>query len=375
MSYRKILACVLLGVGCFNPETPPAGENESSSGSESTASGTLDTSASVTMGPATSTSPTTTTDSNDTTDSADTTDTSETTGPESCGGGAGLCVTVPDDWTGPVAVASAAPGVTPDCAGLEATVTANASLDAPAPICACDCSPAEGASCADALLAAYGADAACASDTVFTQVIDTDGGDPCNFIPGGVNTGEPPLVGAGYWTVTTTSAGGTCLPEPTTDIPAASYLASVSGCAAPELDMACDSGGSCFEAPDDSFAAGLCVWRAGAHDCPEGDFVVRSVHNRGDLVDERSCSECTCGDASGSCPTTEAQLFEGYYCNDASIAITSACTEACVGVGCETYAVSATVSIGAAEASCPPTGGELTGELVEQDPVTFCCTA
>lgn len=375
MSYRsKILACLLLGVGCFNPETPPAGGTDASSGSESGGSDTLDSTASVTMGPATSTSPTTT-DTNDTTDSADTTDTSETTGPESCGGGAGLCVTVPAEWTGPVAVASAAPGVTPDCAGLEATVTASANLDAPAPSCVCECNPAEGASCANALLAAYGGDAACAAETVFTQVIDTGAGDPCNFMPGGEYTGDPPVMGASYWTITTSSTGGVCSPAPTYDIPAASYTASVSGCAAPELDMACDSGGSCFEAPGDSFAAGLCVWRSGTHECPAGDFAVRSVHNRGDLVDNRSCSECTCGDASGSCPTSEAQLFEGYYCNDAFIPIGEACTEACVGPACETYAVSATLTLGEAQATCPPTGGELVGELVEQDPVTFCCTA
>jgi len=104
-------------------------------------------------------------------------------------------------------------------------------------------------------------------------------------------------------------------------------------------------------------------------------FAACHEKHSGELVDERSCSECTCGDASGSCPTTEAQLFEGYYCNDATIALSASCTEACVGLDCETYAVSATVSIGAAEATCPPTGGELVGELVEQDPVTFCCTA
>ncbi len=364
MSYRsKILACLVLGVGCFNPESPPAGENETSSASESTASGTLESTASVTMGPETSTSPMTTTD------------TSETSGPESCGGGAGLCVAIPDQWAGPVAVAEANPGVTPDCAGLEETVTASASLDAPTATCACECDAAEGASCADALLAAYGEDAACGSDTVFTQVIDMGPGDPCNFMPSGGSTGEPPVMAASHWTLATTSTGGTCSPQPTVDIPPASYLRTVSGCAANELEMACDGDTSCFEAPGDPFAAGLCVWRSGAHECPAGDFAVRSVHNRGALVDERACSECSCGDASGSCPTSEAQLYDGYYCNGTGIPIGTACTEACVVAGCETYAVSSTLTIGAAEATCPPTGGELTGELVEQDPVTFCCTA
>src|SRR5688572_32031536 len=90
-------------------------------------------------------------------------------------------------------------------------------------------------------------------------------------------------------------------------------------------------------------------------------FRSRTVHHQGELADSRSCSECTCGDATGSCPTSEAQIYEGYYCNDASIAVTAGCSEVCIGVGCETYAISSTLTIGAAEATCPPTGGELTG--------------
>lgn len=353
-----ILACSLVAVGCpFDPETPGVtdGNVDSSSGSDSSASGTLDTTMSASGDPTTATTASTTSDPSDTDDPTDPT---ETTGPESCGGGAGFCVTIPEEWTGPVAVAHAEPGVTPDCAGLEATVTASANLDAPAS-CACECAAAEGAACTSALLASYGDDATCASETVFTQVIDGGGGgDPCNFMPGGDNTGEVPLEAASWWTITTTSEGGTCAPQPTLDIPTPTYAATVSGCAVNELDMACDTGGTCFEAPGDSFATGLCVWRSGTHECPAGDFYVRTVHNRGDLSDGRSCTECTCGDASGSCPSSEALVFDGYYCNGPGVPVGSACSEVCQGENCATYAVSSTISFGAAEATCPPSGGE-----------------
>ena len=191
-------------------------------------------------------------------------------------------------------------------------------------------------------------------------------------MPSGDAEGEPPLESFSYWSVTTESSGGSCQPDATRSLPPIAYQTEVHGCGVAALDMECASGGQCFEAPDEG---PLCVWREGDHECPGEGFSVRTVHHRGAPNDTRDCSTCTCGTPEGSCPTTTAEMFIGHYCTDGTeVGTIGVCTGLCAGPGCETYALSAVLDLGPAEASCDPIGGTAIGGVVETDPVTFCCS-
>jgi hypothetical protein len=299
--------------------------------------------------------------------------------PMPCGNEQGICLSVPMGWSGPVAAAVAVGGADATCSTGEADVFARGAIDGAGADCQCECDAATGAECTDGRLVAWGGDNTCSASEVFSQVIypDTGSGDPCNFMPSGETTGEVPVEGASYWTLTTESRGGSCAAQATENIPTASYQTSVAGCAVAELTEGdCTGGASCYVEPLAPYEPGACVWRLGSHECPGGDFSARTLWYRGALEDTRACSGCSCGEAAGSCPDSVADLFVGYYCNGAAVQVGDACVEHCFedAATCNTYAISALFFPGTAEASCTPIGGELTGDLTGTDPVTFCCT-
>ncbi len=216
----------------------------------------------------------------------------------------------------------------------------------------------------------------CSDSEVFSQTVtpNTGMGDPCNFMPSGDAMGEVPVEGMSFWSIITESRGGSCEPNPTVNIPTPSFETSVAGCSVAELDGMCEGDATCWESPAPPFEAGVCVWRLGDEGCPTG-FPTRTLWYRGELQDTRACSECRCDEPMGSCPDSAVDIYEGYYCNDpVTTVLAGDCGEICYGDMCNTYAVSALFFPGAAEASCAPDGGELTGELTAEDPVTFCCT-
>lgn len=390
--FPQSLCLTLFAVtACFDPGAPPttaAEETDGSSGSSAETDPLMTPDGSTGENEPTGDPPAGTEDSAGPDDDADdddgtttgdepeeTSTGSETSGepepPPTCGGRAGLCVSVPDQWNGPVTLATTPLGGTPDCGGAPEQLSVRGSLDAPQASCACDCADATGASCSDAVLTAWGDDGSCGGTEVFSQTINPSG-DGCNFMPGADASGDVPVTDSSFWSLTTSSSGGSCAPQSTFDIPAANYREEVAGCGTDMLDGECDGDASCIDAGG---TGSVCVWQAGDHECPGGDFSTRTVYFRGDINDERSCSACSCGTPEGSCPTTEARLHEGYYCNGTSVDVRQNCEEACFGPGCETFAISAGLSLGAAQASCEPSASEIEGTVTGADPVTVCCSA
>ncbi len=366
-SLNLILICSLSSA-CFNPETEPPADESSGGATETDPSQSTDP---TSGGPdSMSGNPTSMTTMGDT--EGESTD----SGPAACADGQGVCVAVPAGWSGPVAAAIAGGVTEPDCGGAETSIVAHGDIAGTDASCECECAPATGAECTDGRLVAWD-DNTCSGSEVFSQTVypDTGQGDPCNFMPQGDSMGTVPIEGRSHWTITTASRGGSCAPQASANIPTPSFQTSVAGCAVAELDGSCAGDEACWEAPSPPFEDGVCVWRPGDADCPTG-FPSRTVWYRGDLVDTRACTECSCDEAVGSCPDSTVEIYEGYYCNDPVTTVPEGeCGELCYGgADCNTYAVSALFLPGPAEASCAPSAAELTGELTAEDPVTFCCT-
>ncbi len=384
---RSLCLTLFAVTACFDPAPPPTAEAEAegSSGASTAADPSMTPGGSTGEGGSSGEPPASSEASSSSSDSTSDSTTGDETGetssgsetgeepepPPSCGGRAGLCVSVPEQWNGPVTLATTTLGETPDCGGAPEQLSARGNVDAPEASCACECADATGASCSEAVLTAWGDDGTCGGTEVFSQTL-VPGGDGCNFMPSGEATGDVPVADSSFWSMTTSSSGGACAPQSTFDVPAASYREEVAGCGTQPLEGECDGGASCIDAGG---TGSVCVWQAGDHACPAGDFSERTVYFRGDISDGRSCTACSCGTPQGSCPTTEARLHEGYYCNGPSVGIRQNCEEACFGPGCETYAISAGLSLGAAQASCEPSTSEVQGAATGTDPVTVCCSA
>ncbi len=366
-------ACLLLVAvaGCFDPPPPPKLSSNAQTGTTSGGQASGD-----------DTSSTSDRDSEETANDESNGDSEFSTGSTgdpagyetdssvSCGAGNGSCMVIPTEWSGPVTVDVASGESGASCDGAAEAFRVHGDIDVPEATCGCECSPATGAECSEAVLTAWAGDASCSETDVFVQNL-SPAGDSCNYMPAIDATGTVPLTEASFWTLATESNGGSCAAEAEVDIPPAQYGSEVVGCEVESVDGGCADDESCVDAPEQGE---VCIWRDGDHACPGGDFTERTVYFGGDLVDERSCSTCSCGGAEGSCPSSEATLHVGYYCNGEGVGIQADCTEACVGPDCEPYAISASLSLGPAVAVCEPSGGETEGDVTGLEPVTVCCS-
>ena len=144
------------------------------------------------------------------------------------------------------------------------------------------------------------------------------------------------------------------------------------GCAADAIDAACEGGAACLPELKSPLGA-WCVYREGEHDCPAAPYSERSVYYES-FDDQRSCSECTCGDSSGKCTGS----FTFSYNNSGSNcpgdwSNGSASFSSCLVPIDNTKPSQISVSTPVPDGSCPPLGGELQGEIGLEGAVTVCC--
>jgi hypothetical protein len=138
--------------------------------------------------------------------------------------------------------------------------------------------------------------------------------------------------------------------------------ASSGGCAKDEVCAPAADGGGGFE---DRY----CVYRPGEHDCPES-FSDRRVYHRA-FADTRECSACSCGG-------DECQYrWRVYNADDASCStplLELSNAGQCVQVNPKDgkLRVGAMISGGGA---CKASGGESSGDVSADDPVTLCCSS
>lgn len=276
-----------------------------------------------------------------------------------------LCAAeVPAGWAGPFALRTAdAAAPEPECGGDYSVLEEAFSRDLiqGAHACSCDCGPAVGATCSTSTLLANGSNSA---QCIF---------DINEWTISGSCDNAPSAPGGGWWSAEPfTVMGGACTPNPSETIEPSMYGERGVLCGAPPVPAgSCGDTGSCAAAPALPFESQLCVVADGDLECP-ADYPDKELFHAG-MVDDRECSDCTCGNPFGTCSGYSVRLFNQANCGGSPLATlspTGVCTEVLSNQGVE----SASIQNGTIEnASCTPSGGVAVGSSVEAEPRTVCC--
>ncbi len=259
-------------------------------------------------------------------------------------------------WTGPVSLYQGVdPG--PACIGDFGTTIGeyNGQLDPGAASCDCTCDPAQGIVCSspatlcytsNCVLACFGSDASLPPGT-------------CEPIPvsatTNTNVSDPPPTQMG----SCTSQENHVLPTPTWGL-------SAKACGgAATSPVGCGAGDVCVPrvfAPDT-----MCVVHAGDIACPDAFYADKHVFYEG-FDDTRACSACSCGAADSKCGGHVSFTFGG--CGN--ILLNQVNAGSCGAKNNGNEAEQATY-VPQPSGTCPPSGGVLSGAVVETGAVTFCC--
>jgi len=129
---------------------------------------------------------------------------------------------------------------------------------------------------------------------------------------------------------------------------------------------------SCSPEPPSSFE--VCVYATGDVVCPQ-DWTKRSVFFEGG-TDNRECSACTCSPPTGGSCTVQIHVYTDSACTNEQLSpyVSSDMSAPC-------YDLMSGISLGSKKAevierlpgTCSPQGGESTGEIEMEKPITFCC--
>ncbi len=284
------------------------------------------------------------------------------------GGGSGACAALgkqcvpalPSNWSGPVVLASGA-STPPACGSDYPTQTTTGvladNLSADPATCGCTCNNPVVAICATATLAGYS-------------------GGSCSGGAGGIIKELPKnslCTAAAVPAVTKVIAtgnfiSGSCVPQPTEQVPAVTWGMQARACGDPSTAGACAGGEICV--PPAPAATQSCVFRAGDRACPVG-YPNKTVFYDG-FDDTRGCTACTCGTATGNCDGTGTVSLHNK--NDCTDSIQTITLGSCDPLGTTTSY--AKYNDGpATNVTCPPApgAGTPTGAATPKDPVTFCC--
>ena len=270
----------------------------------------------------------------------------------------GLCVPpAPAGWSGPVALAAwdiaGASHVCP--AGWPTATEGDLGLIAPDANCGCDCTKNDGQCSVDV---DYYRDEACSS---FAVGVD-DVGD-CSLLG---------YLGAQLaLRATATPSGHGCAPNPTREIPPASWDQHALACTPQPLGE-CDEG-ICMPGPPSEFGERYCIMATGDQPCPAGSYALRTLIYHG-IADNRDCSPCECGMTEPICGGTirEYEDYSFSVCTsqagdvpaDGNCRPTNVGSETEWGIGYEAAAPAF---------NCMPGDSTPTGEADGSNPITFCC--
>lgn len=157
-----------------------------------------------------------------------------------------------------------------------------------------------------------------------------------------------------------TPSGGAITPE------SPGWAEETVGCTAAPQGTCTDPTESCL--PKGGSAARWCVYASGDLSCPSGSYSDKRLVHEG-FADTRACSECACGSPSVSCLAGTVKVHQTVGCNDgptASPAPSAGCTAA-TGVRAARY------SDWNLQGGCTASGGQKSGDVKPDQPVTVCC--
>jgi hypothetical protein len=128
----------------------------------------------------------------------------------------------------------------------------------------------------------------------------------------------------------------------------------------------CANNAACLAKPAAPFGQ-LCVFRSGDHSCPSGYGDKHTFVD--DVVDTRDCTSCSCGTPDGTC-TASTAFYSNPNCNTKLGDLPN--DGACHAASGTAKSMKTTVT---ATGSCPPSGGDPIGSIVEgASKTTVCCT-
>jgi hypothetical protein len=279
--------------------------------------------------------------------------------------GAHVCVEdAPTDWDGPMALASAAATApSPSCTGTGYEVqvlTKFGAIDMGSAMCGCTCGTPSNQSCGAIQVQAGSTSCVVLQSTIGTPEHTLNPGQCVNVNGSGINF----YPDSNY-------SGGSCTPQPSSNIVRARFTERVTGCETNDASPAgCSAGSQCTPVIDNPLEA-YCIYRDGDHPCPSGQYSVRTVFH--DTIDDpRSCSSCTCGTSTGSCTGRVAFTRQGSC--PGQILVEYVDYGDCANVYDGGLAIQASASTAVPNGMCPPSDVSVQGSVSTAGAVTVCCT-
>lgn len=361
-----MIVIALVPVGCAPPSASGCEDSTCEDGTGSSGDGT-GTSAGATSASMTTTEPADSTGDVTGEPPATTAETaSESTGeepPEACPSTHACLEVAPAGWAGPYVRRTDAGDATPaDCAGAYPVDGGLYALDPSSPpqSCICSCGDALGVTCTATIL--YSQDAVC------------DASDATHALPhtNCINIADTTYD---YWRILSEVESGACSVQPSTEIPPVEYASSVRYCGTDTRLGGCEEGELCLPIPAVPVTDVWCIVREGEHECPaDGPYVDGGVRYTAH-EDSRGCSACGCGSPEGTCSGYTATLHTE---NDCAISVFGGSVDGTCSLDPTASAPTIRAVRRAGDPTfnvdCAPTGGDPTGELALQDPITVCCT-
>lgn len=320
-------------------------------------------------------------------------------GGASCGNG--TCVpSPPSGWEGPV-VYYEGTATPPSCPSSYPTIkqTASSTLDAGTVTCpTCQCGTPSGVTCSADVVFFDGASCGGSGCWGYWQGVCGSGSPTPPPITVGATcktqslcwdpTGATKPVSAAFTNLV--AAGGTCTSssQGTMVKPTAKYTKSVRACGDPTGDPGgCGASNVCVPTAPSGFAQKICIFKAGDVTCPSSAWGKEAVFYTAAPTDTRTCSACGCGTPTGGCTGATLELYTDSAClqekDTLAVAEMSGCTNikadsspvaspGCQGNGGDSRSMKLVGGSGSG-ATCPKTGGTVTGSADPAGPVTFCC--
>jgi hypothetical protein len=243
----------------------------------------------------------------------------------------------------------------------------------PAQCTACTCGAIQGGTCSPPALTCWSGSTTCGgTGTDWTVALESGACETPTNLLNGANQLSCKVTGAAM--VTTP---GSCTPSTVTFPNQGAWGTRVDACGVDQASGSCGAGQVCIPQGPTAANESLCVRYDGVVTCPAG-WTTTSLTAYANADDTRACSACTCGDGS-TCGDSHYTFYDTGTCTTTgtggSVNVGSNATNGCTDVTAEIAqnAWSAKATLPAVHGTCPPGGGQASGSVMPQNPVTYCC--
>lgn len=225
----------------------------------------------------------------------------------------------------------------------------------------CSCGSLMGGRCGAAQISCSTSSTTCVGETDWSS--DIPDGSQCykNGTPGTLSCeSKAPPVAAG----SCPPSGGTPTNSP------ALFQGVVDVCGNSRAGGGCGSGQACVARATGVYTGYLCIRKAGNDSCPAG-WGTQPIAGYTGGTDQRNCTACQCTPPA-SCSPGVYTFYDADGCGGSTIDVGGSCTNVTSLMDHGTWGAMLSAAP-AISGSCTPSGGQPTGGVVGQNPVTFCC--